>query len=348
MSNELALARPEIIAMSAYSSARTEQQCGTIWLDANENAYSDSMLWNRYPVPQPGSLLTQLAALYQIPAQHILLTRGSDEGIDLLIRAFCRAGQDKVLLCPPTYGMYKVAALIQGAAVIEVPLIKESDFALDTTAIQAQYAINNNIRLIFLCSPNNPTGNLLNSADILMLCQQLRGKSIIVVDEAYIEFAVADSLIKNLSANSNLVILRTLSKAYGLAGARCGAVIANPAIIALLKKIIAPYPIPAPIVDIVCQRLLMDITVHWQLLREEREKLMDFIQQLPFVSKVWPSQTNFLLFAVLDAEHVMTVCRQRGIILRNRSKDFALANCIRVTIGTPAENKLLMEALTYV
>src|SRR6185437_4605561 len=186
MQNELlALARPEIVAMSAYRSARSETTIGSIWLDANENPWNDGQ-YNRYPEPQPYSLVANLAAIYGVKSDQILVTRGSDEGIDLLLRLFCRAGQDQIMVCPPTYGMYKVAATIQGATVVEVPLLKEQNFMLNTAHILEVWKPS--IKLVFLCSPNNPTGNLLTVQDILSLCKKLDKKSIIIVDEAYIEF----------------------------------------------------------------------------------------------------------------------------------------------------------------
>ena len=355
MSNELfSLMRPDILAMHAYSSARSEQnenqlQINKIWLDANENPW-DSVLnkkYNRYPEPQPCSLIALLTSLYKINLEQILITRGSDEGIDLLVRLFCRAGQDHIMICPPTYGMYKVAATIQGARVVEIPLIKTENFSLNLEAILKNWQPN--IKLIFLCSPNNPTGNLLATSDILSICRQLKGKAIVVVDEAYIEFSMTDSLSKYLNDYSNLVILRTLSKAYGLAGIRCGATLANPGIIQALKKIIAPYPISRSVVDIAFQQLnLNGINKQVALINQEKDKLFTFFSKLCFVKKTWESRANFLLFEVNDSQQVMEVCLKRGIVLRDRSHEYNLKNCIRATIGTPDENKFLMEVLSYV
>jgi histidinol-phosphate aminotransferase len=251
------------------------------------------------------------------------------------------------MICPPTYGMYKVAAVIQGAGVVEVPLIKENDFSLDITAILQKWQPG--IKLIFLCSPNNPTGNLLSATDILSLCQQLAGKAIIVVDEAYMEFSAGESLINYLADYSNLVVLRTLSKAYGLAGIRCGATIANPVIIQLLRKIIAPYPIAQPIIDICRQRLTVPHPGEQvKIINEEKEKLAAFLARLAFVKKVWPSHANFLLFEVADVKKVMAVCLSQGIVLRDRSSEYNLSHCLRVTIGMPVENKILRKALSDV
>jgi histidinol-phosphate aminotransferase len=347
MQNEiLALARPDILAMSAYRSARSEAVKGNVWLDANENPWNNG-LYNRYPEPQPYSLVTSLAKVYNVNSDQILVTRGSDEGIDLLLRLFCRAGQDKIMVCPPTYGMYKVAATIQGATVAEAPLLKEQNFALNLSDILEAWQPS--IKLVFLCSPNNPTGNLLVAQDILSLCKKLDKKSIIIVDEAYIEFSNSDSLVKYLNDFPNLVVLRTLSKAYGLAGIRCGATVANPGIIQLLKKIIAPYPIPKPIVEIALKQLSLNaIEDQIKTIQEERNRLFSFLSNLSFVKKVWKSDANFLLFEVSNSRIVTESCANKGIVLRDRSREHNLNNCIRVTIGDPDENTLLMEALSHV
>jgi histidinol-phosphate aminotransferase len=355
MSNKLlTLMRLEIVEMNGYRSARNEQSkdqgsANKIWLDANENPWDSESgkQYNRYPEPQPYSLVTLLSSLYNVDPKQILITRGSDEGIDLLTRLFCRAGQDKIMICPPTYGVYKVAATIQGAEVVEVPLLKSENFSLDPKAILARWQPN--IKLIFLCSPNNPTGNLLAVSDILTICKQLEGKAIVIVDEAYIEFSLTDSLSKYLSEYSNLVILRTLSKAYGLAGIRCGVTMANPVIIQTLKKVIAPYPISKAVTDIVCQQLnLANVNKQVQLINQEKKRLFSSLVKLPCIKKVWESKANFLLFETCDATKVMEICFKHGVVPRDRSREFSLKNCIRITIGTPSENQLFLEALSYV
>jgi histidinol-phosphate aminotransferase len=347
MQNELlALARPELVAMSAYRSARSEATQGEIWLDANENPWHDAC-YNRYPEPQPYALISHLSGLYAVKPEQLLLTRGSDEGIDLLVRLFCRAIQEQVMICPPTYGMYKIAATIQGAGVIEIPLLKQQNFALDLTTMLTVWQPS--IKLIFLCSPNNPTGNLLAAADILTLCKKLAGKSIIIVDEAYVEFATHASLTSCLPAYPNLVVLRTLSKAYGLAGLRCGATIAHTSIIQLLKKIIAPYPIPQPIATMACQQISIDhVAKQLTILKQERERLFYFLSSLTLVKKVWPSEANFLLFEAMNAKVLLDTCLRNGIVLRNRSDQYNLTDCIRITIGSPDQNTLLMEVLRRV
>lgn len=343
----LDLARPEIVAMTPYSSARSEQKGGKIFLNANENPWDRENLYNRYPEPQPEELITKLSNLYQVNPEQLLVARGSDEVIDLLLRVFCVAGQDAIMITPPTYGMYKVSAAIQNAAVISVPLIKEQNFALDVDGILKNYRTN--IKLIFLCSPNNPTGNLLGKDQILYLCQQLQKKTLIVVDEAYIEFSGAESMLKEISQYPNLVVLRTLSKAHGLAGVRCGSVIAHPMVIKLLQQIIAPYPIPRPVVSIICENLsenkLQQMKRIVAELIEQREILTQFLEYLPFVKKIWTSRANYILFRVTDAKKIMNYCLTQGVIIRDRSNDFSLDNCLRISVGTPAENQILMRVL---
>lgn len=351
MNEILALARPEICAMTPYSSARREESQGKIWLNANESPWplQEGFCFNRYPEPQPSALLSALANLYQVTHENLLITRGSDEAIDLLLRVFCAAGKEAILICPPTYGMYHIAAQIQHAACFSVPLDKENDFALDAEAVLK--TMQPAIKLIFLCSPNNPTGNILNREAILWLCQQVLGKALVIVDEAYIEFSLTESLTAELKDHPNLVILRTLSKAYSLAGVRCGAVIANPITINLLQQIIAPYPIPTLIADLVVSQLkttvLADVSVKIALIRAEREKLINFLKGLPYVKKVWCSQANFVLLQVADASALMAHCRHHGIIIRDRQREFNLQNCVRITVGSSSENQTLMEVLQH-
>ena len=343
------MARAEIVNMQAYRSARSEVKNGKIWLDANENPWQQALLYNRYPEPQPSALVAVLSALYAVEENQVLVTRGSDEGIDLLVRLFCAAGKDKILICPPTYGMYQVAASIQGAAVMTVPLIREDNFKLNTKKILEVWQPS--IKIIFLCSPNNPSGNLLASSDILALCEKLKNQAIIVVDEAYIEFAAEASLVKNLNDYANLIILRTLSKAYGLAGLRCGVTIANSEIIQLLKKIIAPYPISRPVTELVIQQLKYNLQNTQQQISQvilERDKLYQLMSQLPWIKNIWKSQANFILFEAENAQLILKMCAKLGLILRDRSQEYGLSNCIRISIGLPQENQLLMEVLQNV
>jgi histidinol-phosphate aminotransferase len=347
----LQLVRPDILALTAYSSARKESKGGRVWLDANENPETPSAakpLLNRYPEPQPANLVAQLATLYGVIPAQVLVTRGSDEGIDLLLRTFCRAGQDAILITPPTYGMYVVAAGIQGARTITVPLIREKNFALDADAVLR--AVTPDVKLVFLCSPNNPTGGLLERTAVMSLVKSLAGRAVVVVDEAYVDFSGQPSLAAEIPANRNLVVLRTLSKAYGLAGARVGTTIADPAVIAVLQKVIAPYPIPAPVLVAALAALtpagLAAAQQSVATLVAERTRLAAALPKLPAVKRVWPSNANYLLVEVADSAKTMAAGRAAGVVWRDRSKD--VPNHIRITVGTAEENNATLEVLSRV
>lgn len=357
----LQLVRPDILALSAYSSARKESQGGRVWLDANENprtpaaslpsvalVQEGNLNLNRYPEPQPAALVAQLAALYGVTPASVLVTRGSDEGIDLLLRTFCRAGQDAILITPPTYGMYVVAAGIQGARTITVPLIRENNFALDPAAVLR--AVTPEVKLVFLCSPNNPTGGLLDRPAVLSIVRTLARRAIVAVDEAYLDFSGQPSLAAEIAANPNLIVLRTLSKAFGLAGARVGTTLADPAVIAVLQKVIAPYPVPTPVLQAALVALspagLAAAHASVATLVGERARLVKALTKLPAVKRVWPSAANFLLVEVADSARIMAAGRTAGVIWRDRSKD--VFNHIRITIGTAEENNATLEVLSRV
>ena len=376
----LQLVRPDILALTAYSSARKESKGGRaspepsrwVWLDANENpktpaaslpsialAKEGRLNLNRYPEPQPADLVAQLATLYGVAPAQVLVTRGSDEGIDLLLRTFCRAGQDAILITPPTYGMYVVAAGIQGARTVAVPLIREQNFALDAGAVlQAVLAAPERsgeggtpeVKIVFLCSPNNPTGGLLDRAAVLSLVRSLAGRAVVAVDEAYVDFSGRPSLAAEVAATPNLVVLRTLSKAYGLAGARVGTTIADPAVIAVLQKVIAPYPVPAPVLQAALAALtpagLAAARASVATLVAERTRLAAALAQLPAVQRVWRSDANYLLVEVADSARAMAAGRAAGVVWRDRSKD--VPNHIRITIGTAEENNATLEVLSHV
>ena len=250
------IARPEIRALRAYEHAAWEP--GLVRLHANESPWrglgDDSQAGlNRYPEPHPLEMSAALAQFYQVEPDMLLACRGSDEAIDLLIRGYCRAGSDAILVCPPTFGMYGVAARVQGAAVVEIPLLRELGYACDFAAVAAPS--HSAVKLVFLCSPNNPTGNRFDSAAIIALARALSGRALVVVDEAYVEFADGPSLIAQLATQPGLVVLRTLSKAYALAGARCGALIAHRDVVALLRKVIQPYAITQLTIEAVFRML---------------------------------------------------------------------------------------------
>lgn len=343
-------ARPEILALQPYSSARMEARDAAIMLNANESPWapvgnSESAL-NRYPDPQPATLRTRLADLYTVDAERILIGRGSDEAIDLLVRAFCREGYDAIAISPPTFGMYAVAARTQGATVIEVPL--NADFQLSVDALLAH--VGENTKLVFVCTPNNPTGALVPLAEIGRIAAALRDRALVVVDEAYLEFAQATTSATSLLAlHDNIVVLRTLSKAYALAGARIGSLIAHPQIVALLRRIQAPYPLPTTCVDAALAALtpaaIDESRARIALLLRERNRLARALPAAAGVLAVYSSAANFLCVRFADAAKIYKSLLDLGIVVRDVSHYPGLNGCLRITVGMPAENTALLSAL---
>jgi histidinol-phosphate aminotransferase len=286
-----------------------------------------------------------LAQRYGVSDEQLLVGRGSDEAIDLLVRAFCRAGQDAILICPPTFGMYQVCAAVQNASVQSVPLDPQAGFSLDFARLAA--AVTPATKLIFLCSPNNPTGGVLPRAQVLDFVQHMAGRALVVVDEAYVEFSDSGSISDALNQYDNLAVLRTLSKAFALAGARIGCLLAHPQVITLLRKIMAPYPLPQPCVDAALLALVRAAAVDaWvSSVRAERERVHASLRLNPAVLQVWPSQANFLAFRVADATQTWRALAQRGIVVRDVSHYLGLAGSLRVSIGTPTENDAFVAAL---
>ncbi|MBD8527695.1 histidinol-phosphate transaminase [Pseudomarimonas arenosa] len=346
----LDLVRPDLRQFAGYSSARKEASGGAIWLNANESPWSvagDQQALNRYPEPQPVALIERLANLYAVQSGELLVGRGSDELIDLLVRALCRAGQDKVLVSSPTFGMYAVSTRLQGAELIDVPLLAERGFALNVEGIEA--ALDSRVKLVFVCSPNNPTGAAVSTDDLADLARRLQGRALVVVDEAYAEFSAQQSALSLRPRFPHIAVLRTLSKAYGLAGARIGSLIADPALIAVLNAIMAPYPLPTPSVAAALRGLDEKAVVlarsRINLISEERRRLAAELAQLPEVSRVWPSDANFLLLRCADATAMYQRAQRAGIIIRRPAAHPALENCLRISIGTPEQNDALIAAL---
>ncbi len=346
----LALARAEIRALKPYAHAEWDPRLER--LHANESPWragtdASAAGLNRYPEPQPKSLIAALAKLYTVPDNQVLIGRGSDEAIDLLVRAFCRAGKDAVLVTPPTFGMYAVAANIQGASVLEVPLDAAGQFTLDTAALIK--AITPAVKLIFLCTPNNPTGGTIPKVDVSRIVTAAKDRAVVVVDEAYIEFSAASSLSAEIAQHPNLVVLRTLSKAHGLAGARVGSLIARPGIIALLRRIIPPYAIAQPTVE----AALAALTIPQQAIARqrimsliaERERLAIAFAQLSAVARVWPSAANFLLVEFVEPQRAFDALLDAGLLVRDFRNQPGLARTLRVTIGSPAQNDRILQAL---
>ena len=345
----LDLARPEIRALQPYSSARMEARGGSVLLNANESPWpavmAGGIALNRYPDPQPRELIDALAVLYGVAPAQVLAGRGSDEAIDLLVRAFCRAGQDAVAICPPTFGMYSVSAAIQGAAVLEVPLA--ADFSLDADALLAR--IEPNVKLVFLCSPNNPTGNLVPLATISRIAAELTERAMVIVDEAYIEFAGTPSAATLLGRHDNLAVLRTLSKAHALAAARIGVVLAHAQVIGLLRRILPAYPLPAPCVEAALNALTPPAKAATRVrvagLVAARDQLAAALKSVPGLHDVLPSAANFIVVRCVDADALYRRLLSVGVVVRNVSHYPSMGGCLRISVGSPSDHARLLAAL---
>jgi histidinol-phosphate aminotransferase len=335
------LLRPNILKLKPYSSARDEYSGAEgIFLDANENPFNAP--YNRYPDPHQRKLKAIIGALKQCDPSSIFLGNGSDEAIDLVFRAFCRPGLDNVVSIDPTYGMYQVAAETNDIQVRKVLLT--TDFELDTEALLK--AVDQQTKIIWLCSPNNPTGNCFPEADIKKLLTSFEG--IVVVDEAYIDFAPGKSMLSQLRKYPNLIVLQTFSKAWGMAGIRLGMAFALPDIIQILSRIKYPYNL-----NVLTQQKAIELiekneetTAEWiKILIEERLKMAENLRQLPFVHHVYPSDANFLLLKTQDARKIYNYLVAQKIVIRDRSTVSLCAGCLRITIGTPEENRELLNKL---
>jgi histidinol-phosphate aminotransferase len=346
-------AREDILALSGYKAGA--QIADTIRLNANEAPQSGSSdtipaALNRYPEVHPMRLRRRMAELFGAPAENTLVTRGSSEAIDVLIRAWCRAYSDSLITTPPTFDMYRVYANIQGAQIIEVPLAADNDFQLDADAVIR--SCTPDTKLIFICSPNNPTGTLVPESDIMTILAARRRQSLVVVDEAYIEFADRESIARKVPDYDNLVVLRTLSKAHALAGARCGAAIASEEIIAILGRVLPPYSFPTPVIESVMaaladDRMAASRAAVTEIIRQ-RARMGEALSSLPCVAWVWPSQSNFLLVRFHDLAIVQEQLLARNILIRDISAGPGLAKCARITIGAVEENDALLEALAAI
>lgn len=349
----LALARPELRRLEAYRPAGYEPDC--IRLNANEapwRAPNDNSArgLNIYPPPRPLVLTERLASHYGVPPDSLLITRGSSEAIDLLVRAFCVPGHDDILICPPTFGMYQVYAAIQGAGVRRVPLQREHGFALDDAGVIA--AVNKGfVKVVFLCSPNNPTGNVLDPDAVERVCVAMAERGLVVLDEAYVDFVASGSLLKLRERHPHLVVLRTLSKAHGLAGARCGSLLAAPAVVELLTRMLPPYGLPTPSLEAALASLDGDTVtlMHERIegLRRERARVAEALEDMPQIRRVHPSEANFLLIEADSPGQLVSAARARGILIRDFSADPDLPpGCLRISIGTPEQNDRLLGVLT--
>lgn len=365
------LAREELVNMVPYQSARrlfshgnsasgdSDQTKSTlkrkVWLNANEapgkgeyQITSDNI--NRYPDFQPDNLLNAYSQYCGLERSQILATRGADEGIELIIRSFCRAYQDSILICPPTYGMYAISAENHGADIVKAPLQNTSQgMQLDLDALASQVG---KVKVVFLCSPGNPTGNLLAKEDIITAVELFKDSAIVVVDEAYIEFSPEQTSIDLLAKYDNVIVLRTLSKAFALAGLRCGFTLASKEVITLLSKVIAPYPISAPVAEIASKALSSDLenmSERVQICNNIKTSLSTWLGEQNWCSEVFSSDANFVLFRCTnpqEKQRIFDALVEKNILIRDQSKQMQLENCLRISIGNEQEITQLKEVLS--
>lgn len=329
-----------------YSVAPRDQDSEAIYLDANENPYPreyrlSNKYFNRYPEPQPQALLESYAQYIGVQPENLLVSLGGDEAIKLIIEAFCN-DENAILFSPPTFGMYAIDSYVVGSKVLEAPLTK--DFQVDVPAFLSAAQ---NAKVVFICSPNNPTGNLMKVTDIEAVLNGVNDQTIVVLDEAYIEFSDRESFAKRLVEFPNLAIIRTLSKAFGVAGIRCGFTVANTDLIRSLQKVIAPYPLPTPVVEIAEQAISQDGIEYMRTavkqIKQNKTVFVEALSTLPFVVKIHPSDANFILVEMTDAEKVYEFLKTEHIYVKKQSG--ILNNCLRISIGTENEMKRVLQVL---
>ncbi len=333
------LTRENIRRLKPYRSARDEFKGeASVWLDANESPYESGL--NRYPDPMQRALKKKIAAIKNVEPQNIFLGNGSDEAIDLLLRAFCVPGRESVMIFPPTYGMYTVSAAINDVAVIESPL--DDNFHIDTESLLPRLK-DKRLKMLFICSPNNPTGNLIPEGQIITLAQSFHG--LVVVDEAYIDFADTQGMLGRLEEIPNMVVLQTFSKAWGMAGIRLGMAFAHSGVINILNRIKPPYNVNGLTQKAALSKLdrLSGRAREIRELIRERHNLRRELHKLPCVVNVFPSDANFLLVRVTDAERIYRELARQGVVVRNRSS--MVPGCLRISVGTARENEQLLNAL---
>ncbi len=345
----LDLARPELRGIRPYVPGAYEPGC--IRLNANESPWrapgdTSERGLNVYPPPRPTILQEKLAEYYGIERRQILVTRGSSEAIDVLIRGFCAAGRDSVLVCPPTFDMYRLYAGIQNAGVVRVPLLADREFALDTDNVIA--AVDTSVKIVFICSPNNPTGQSMARADLERICRDTAGRALVVIDEAYHEFAAGGDFLELRKRYEHVVLLRTLSKFVSLAGVRCGLIVAAPELIDFAQVVLPPYTFPTPSIELVEQTLSQDsLRVSEErvaVLKRERARLSAALRDVPQVVRVYPSDANFILVKTRDGQSFREAARRAEILVRTFD-DPLLANCVRITVGKPSDNDQLLQAV---
>ena len=336
------LVRKNILNLSPYSSARDEfSGKNGYFLDANENPYGK---WNRYPDPYQNELKTRISEIKNINSKNIFLGNGSDEVIDILIRIFCNPGKDKILTFSPTYGMYKVSAEINDIGIFEIPLNK--DFQIDTDENLMRELSDNAIKIVFLCSPNNPTANLISENTIRFILKHFNG--VVVIDEAYIDFSEKESWLSEIKNHRNLVVMQTFSKYWGMAGLRIGMCFADEEIIGYMNKVKPPYNISQINQKEVLEAIsdTKKFQDQLEILQEEKKNLIRKLPEFSFVQKIFPSDANFLLVKVKDANFIYDELVKQNIIVRNRHS--VAENCLRITVGNPDENQKLLIALTNI
>ncbi|MGC1203818.1 MAG: histidinol-phosphate transaminase [Flavobacteriaceae bacterium] len=336
------LIRPTIKALKPYSSARDEFQGNSdamVFLDANENPYENGV--NRYPDPQQRTVKSLLSELKGIPQENILLGNGSDEVLDLIFRAFCEPNQDNIITLPPTYGMYSVLANINAVGIKTVQLDENFQPKVDDILTTAD----NNSKLLFICSPNNPTANSFTSESILKLIKNFKG--VVVIDEAYIDFSKEETWLSKLNEFPNLMVTQTLSKAYGMAGIRLGICYASAEIISVLNRIKPPYNVNELTQQRAIEQLKLNALTKKQVqdILKERAILVNQLATVNFVSKIYPSDANFVLVKVDDATKRYNQLIEKGIVIRNRTTQPGCENCLRFTVGTSEENEKLIKEL---
>jgi histidinol-phosphate aminotransferase len=343
------LARKNVRDLTPYQSARRLGGKGDVWLNANE--FPTAMAFdlsqqtlNRYPECQPKAVIDNYAQYAGVKPEQVLVSRGADEGIELLIRAFCEPGKDAILFCPPTYGMYSVSAETFGIEYRTVPALE--NWQLDLQGIADKL---DGVKVVYVCSPNNPTGQIINPQDFRVLLEMTRGKTLVVADEAYIEFCPQATLTGWIADYPHLVVLRTLSKAFALAGLRCGFTLASQEVIALLMKVIAPYPLSTPVADIAAQALspqgINAMRERVAQILEERQYLVSQLRDIACVEQVFDSETNYILARITASSAVFKSLWDQGIILRDQNKQPSLSGCLRITIGTRDESQRVIDAL---
>ncbi len=353
MSALLELVREDLRGFGGYKSARTEALKGDVWLNANESAWANpadsSASSRRYPDPQPAALRSALAELYACEESQLLIGRGSDEAIDLLVRALCNPSQDAIVVTPPVFGMYSVCARLQNAPVIEVPLRDSPDgFIAELEAI-GDATLKARAKLVFLCSPSNPAGSAIPLDGIESLARRLQGTALVVVDEAYGEFSDLPSATALQARQPNIAVLRTLSKAHALAAARIGVVIADRELIDVLRRCQAPYPVPTPCAELALAGLspqaLAETRRRVVVVKSERSRLQAALAYLPEVLRVYPSQGNYLLVRFQDAESAFRALLSAGVVVRDQRAAPQLGDALRITIGSPEQNDRVISAL---